>query len=203
VTAQLLLILGGTGEAAALARAALARFGGALDITTSLAGRTRQPSPLPGRVRIGGFGGPAGLAAYLTEHSVDRLIDATHPFAARISTAARSPSAHPTIRYATLPEKTPKTSKRSRGATRHYQQHARASARGWPPSRNSWRCRSYRGSTPWPMTGRKSNPCRRCRISRSTTPIGGRATAPEGSAVVRGPLKEALARLPKKPLGRF
>jgi len=89
VTAQLLLILGGTGEAAALARAALARFGGALDITTSLAGRTRQPSPLPGRVRIGGFGGPAGLAAYLTEHGVDRLIDATHPFAARISTAAR------------------------------------------------------------------------------------------------------------------
>ena len=84
-----LLILGGTGEAAALARAALARFGGALNITTSLAGRTRQPGPLTGRVRIGGFGGAAGLAAYLTEHGVDRLIDATHPFAAQISTAAR------------------------------------------------------------------------------------------------------------------
>ena len=84
-----LLILGGTGEAAALARAALIRFGGALNLTTSLAGRTERPGPLPGRVRIGGFGGAAGLAAYLTEHSVDRVIDATHPFATRISTEAR------------------------------------------------------------------------------------------------------------------
>jgi precorrin-6A/cobalt-precorrin-6A reductase len=89
VTPQELLILGGTGEAAALARAALTRFGGALNITTSLAGRTRQPGPLTARVRIGGFGGAAGLAAYLTEHAVDRLIDATHPFAARISAQAR------------------------------------------------------------------------------------------------------------------
>jgi len=89
VTARELLILGGTGEASALARAALARFGDALNLTTSLAGRTERPGPLPGRVRIGGFGGPAGLAAYLVEHAVDRLIDATHPFAARISTAAR------------------------------------------------------------------------------------------------------------------
>ena len=89
MTAQELLILGGTGEASALARAALARFGDTLNLTTSLAGRTEWPGPLPGRVRIGGFGGPAGLAAYLVERAVDRLIDATHPFAARISTAAR------------------------------------------------------------------------------------------------------------------
>jgi precorrin-6A/cobalt-precorrin-6A reductase len=89
VTAKELLILGGTGEAAMLARAAVARFGDALSLTTSLAGRTERPALLPGRVRIGGFGGAAGLAAYLTEHGVDRLIDATHPFAARISTAAR------------------------------------------------------------------------------------------------------------------
>ena len=89
MTANELLILGGTGEAAALARAALARFGDALNITTSLAGRTERPGPFVGRIRVGGFGGAAGLAAYLTEHGVDRLIDATHPFAARISTAAR------------------------------------------------------------------------------------------------------------------
>ena len=89
MTAQELLILGGTGEASALARAALARFGDALNLTTSLAGRTQYPGPLPGRVRIGGFGGPAGLTAYLAEHNVDRLIDATHPFAARISAEAR------------------------------------------------------------------------------------------------------------------
>jgi precorrin-6A/cobalt-precorrin-6A reductase len=89
VTAKELLILGGTGEAAMLARAAVARFGDALGLTTSLAGRTERPALLPGRVRVGGFGGAAGLAAYLTEHRVDRLIDATHPFAERISTAAR------------------------------------------------------------------------------------------------------------------
>jgi precorrin-6A/cobalt-precorrin-6A reductase len=89
MAAERLLILGGTAEAAALAHAALARFGDAIDVTTSLAGRTERPNPLPGRVRIGGFGGPAGLAAHLTEHEFDRLIDATHPFAAQISTAAR------------------------------------------------------------------------------------------------------------------
>ena len=87
--ADRLLILGGTAEAAALARSALARFGDTLVVTTSLAGRTQRPAPLPGPVRIGGFGGPAGLAAYLTENGVSRLIDATHPFAPRISAEAR------------------------------------------------------------------------------------------------------------------
>jgi precorrin-6A/cobalt-precorrin-6A reductase len=89
VTASTVLILGGTGEAAALASAALDRFGDALEVTTSLAGRTRRPAAIPGRVRIGGFGGPAGLAAYLERHEIDRLVDATHPFAVRISRAAR------------------------------------------------------------------------------------------------------------------
>ena len=89
MTARKLLILGGTAEAAALARAAAGRFGDALAVTTSLAGRTERPGPIPGEVRIGGFGGPAGLAAYLDEHRIDRLIDATHPFAARISAEAR------------------------------------------------------------------------------------------------------------------
>ena len=89
MTAKQLLILGGTAEAAALARGALTRFGDGLQVTTSLAGRTERPGPLPGQIRIGGFGGPPGLAAYLTEHGVDWLIDATHPFATRISAEAR------------------------------------------------------------------------------------------------------------------
>jgi precorrin-6A/cobalt-precorrin-6A reductase len=89
VTTGRLLILGGTSEAVALARAAAARFGDALEVTTSLAGRTERPRPLAGRVRIGGFGGPAGLAAYLAENGIEQLIDATHPFATRISAAAR------------------------------------------------------------------------------------------------------------------
>ena len=58
-------------------------------MTTALAGRTRNPGPIPGNVRIGGFGGAAGLGAYLVEHRIDRLIDATHPFAAEISRSAR------------------------------------------------------------------------------------------------------------------
>ena len=89
MSGERLLILGGTAEAAALAGAALARFGDSLAVTTSLAGRTRRPGPIPGAVRIGGFGGPEGLARYLREHGIGRLIDATHPFAAGISAAAR------------------------------------------------------------------------------------------------------------------
>ena len=89
MAARRLLILGGTAEAVALARGVYARFDDTLEVTTSLAGRTQSPAPLPGQVRIGGFGGPAGLAAYLAEHAVDRLIDATHPFATRIASEAR------------------------------------------------------------------------------------------------------------------
>ncbi|MGE5270900.1 MAG: cobalt-precorrin-6A reductase [Thiohalocapsa sp.] len=84
-----LLILGGTGEAAALAGAVVARYGERLAVTTALAGRTRHPGPIAGNVRIGGFGGADGLAAYLLEQQIDRLIDATHPFAAEISRSAR------------------------------------------------------------------------------------------------------------------
>jgi len=82
------LILGGTAEARALAEAALARFGQTLRVTTSLAGRTSHNAILPGDVRRGGFGGAEGLAAFLQAAAVDLVIDATHPFAAKISAAA-------------------------------------------------------------------------------------------------------------------
>src|SRR5260370_41397261 len=90
MTGRHLLILGGTGEAAAWARAALAGWGDKMPVTTALAGRTRRPGPIAGTVRIGGFGGAAGLAAYVIDQEIDRLIDATHPFAAEISRAARA-----------------------------------------------------------------------------------------------------------------
>jgi precorrin-6A/cobalt-precorrin-6A reductase len=57
MTPQHLLILGGTGEATALARGALSRFGDSMAVTSAIAGRTRHPGPIPGQVRIGGFGG--------------------------------------------------------------------------------------------------------------------------------------------------
>ena len=85
-----LLILGGTGEAAALAQAAGARFETGLEIVSSLAGRTSEPRPLPGTVRTGGFGGSEGLARWLRESEIDLLVDATHPYATRISTNARA-----------------------------------------------------------------------------------------------------------------
>lgn len=76
-----LLILGGSAEAADLARAAVERFGKSLRVVTSLAGRTAAPKKLAGETRIGGFGGVAGLTAYLQAEDVRLVIDALHPFA--------------------------------------------------------------------------------------------------------------------------
>ena len=59
-----ILVLGGTGEARALA-AALADDGAV--VVTSLAGRVARPRLPVGKVRVGGFGGIEGLAAYLSE----------------------------------------------------------------------------------------------------------------------------------------
>lgn len=81
-----LLILGGTREAAELA--ARAEDAGACQVITSLAGRTRKPSPPAGLVRSGGFGGAEGLARYLVDEAIALVVDATHPFAARISAHA-------------------------------------------------------------------------------------------------------------------
>jgi precorrin-6A/cobalt-precorrin-6A reductase len=81
-----ILILGGTAEARQLAARLAGRAG--LDITLSLAGRTASPAPQSVPVRIGGFGGAAGLADYLVKERVDVLIDATHPYANVISANA-------------------------------------------------------------------------------------------------------------------
>jgi precorrin-6A/cobalt-precorrin-6A reductase len=82
------LILGGTAEAMALAETLVDWPG--LRVITSLAGRTRVPARPPGEVRIGGFSGADGLAQYLGETGVDAVVDATHPFATRISANART-----------------------------------------------------------------------------------------------------------------
>jgi len=80
------LILGGTGDARQLAERLAKRDD--LRVTLSLAGRTAAPLQPDAAVRSGGFGGVEGLAHYLWEERVDALIDATHPFAARISANA-------------------------------------------------------------------------------------------------------------------
>lgn len=87
VRPQRILVLGGTVEAGALVRR-LAALPDRFDVTLSLAGRTAAPRPEPVRTRIGGFGGAAGLAAFVAERGIARVVDATHPFAARISANA-------------------------------------------------------------------------------------------------------------------
>jgi precorrin-6A/cobalt-precorrin-6A reductase len=86
-----ILILGGTTEARRLAERLAHRTN--LAVTLSLAGRTASPAPQPVPVRVGGFGGAAGLAAWLEAQTIDLLIDATHPYAAQISANAAEAAA--------------------------------------------------------------------------------------------------------------
>src|SRR4029077_5597975 len=81
------LVLGGTAEARALA-GALA--GGRARAISSLAGRVAEPRLPQGEVRVGGFGGPEALAAWLAGRGIAAVVDATHPFAQRLSASAAS-----------------------------------------------------------------------------------------------------------------
>lgn len=80
------LILGGTAEASALAK--LIAGDNRFQPTLSLAGRTASPATPPIPYRVGGFGGWEGLAAWIKAEGVSAVVDATHPFAARISANA-------------------------------------------------------------------------------------------------------------------
>jgi len=84
------LVLGGTTEGRELASACAAVPG--LEVISSLAGRTRTPILPAGAVRIGGFGGVAGLVSYLRAEAIDAVVDATHPFAATITANAAAAS---------------------------------------------------------------------------------------------------------------
>lgn len=59
-----------------------------LDGTVSFAGRVDRPVRQPLPQRVGGFGGAAGLAEYIRDNAITHVIDATHPFAAQMSTNA-------------------------------------------------------------------------------------------------------------------
>ncbi|WP_421701741.1 cobalt-precorrin-6A reductase [Aliiroseovarius sp.] len=77
-----ILVLGGTSEASALARALADRGDEAL---FSYAGRTLSPVAQPLPTRVGGFGGVDGLSAFLKAEGITGVVDATHPFAAQMS----------------------------------------------------------------------------------------------------------------------
>lgn len=68
-------------EATALAQA-LAERG--VRGTVSFAGRVERPQRQPLPQRVGGFGGPDGLAAWLRAEGISHVVDATHPFAAQM-----------------------------------------------------------------------------------------------------------------------
>ena len=94
-----LLILGGTGEARELAGRLVAL---GHEVTTSLAGRTSAPMLPAGDLRVGKFGGIAGLVGYLQARGFDRLVDATHPYAGLISinaVAASERTKIPLVRF--------------------------------------------------------------------------------------------------------
>jgi precorrin-6A/cobalt-precorrin-6A reductase len=82
------LILGGTSEASELATKMATRADFA--VISSFAGRVSQPRLPAGIVRVGGFGGVTGLISYLVNEEIEVVIDATHPFASKISGNAES-----------------------------------------------------------------------------------------------------------------
>ena len=94
-----ILILGGTAEARELANRLVAA---GHDVITSLAGRTQDPKLPQGGLRMGKFGGIPGLSAYLRVAGIERLVDATHPYAGMMSinaVAAALATGVPLVRY--------------------------------------------------------------------------------------------------------
>jgi precorrin-6A/cobalt-precorrin-6A reductase len=85
VNRGVVLVLGGTAEGRQLAEELVAD---GVAVMSSLAGRVSSPRLPAGETRIGGFGGAEGLAEYLVQHRIRAVVDATHPFAARITANA-------------------------------------------------------------------------------------------------------------------
>ena len=94
-----ILLLGGTREANDLADA-LAVVG--TDAIYSYAGRTRAPQSTSLPTRVGGFGGVEGLRAFLRDNRIGQVIDATHPFAATMSSNAVTACAAEGVKLAAL-----------------------------------------------------------------------------------------------------
>ena len=94
-----LLLLAGTGEAKTIA-ARLHASG--IPAIASLAGASRAPAPLALTTRTGGFGGEAAFRTYLNDQAITAVLDATHPFAERISQRTARVCADLSIPYCQL-----------------------------------------------------------------------------------------------------
>jgi precorrin-6A/cobalt-precorrin-6A reductase len=88
-----ILLLGGTGDALIIARQLAPQH------IYSLAGLGKVPTDLRCAVRVGGFGGAAGLAEFIATKNIQLLCDATHPYAAQISANAARAAAQCEIPY--------------------------------------------------------------------------------------------------------
>ncbi|MGF6888401.1 precorrin-6A/cobalt-precorrin-6A reductase [Nocardia sp. GAS34] len=86
-----ILLLGGTREAREIAETGTDER--EFELVSSLAGRVRDPVLPAGPVRVGGFGGVDGLREWLAANDIDAVVDATHPFAGRISAHAAAAAA--------------------------------------------------------------------------------------------------------------
>jgi precorrin-6A/cobalt-precorrin-6A reductase len=98
---DIILILGGTREAAELAAELVAQTPRPAS-SPRLPDAPRSPPRSP-ETRTGGFGGVDGLGRYLRETGVTRLIDATHPFARQISANAVEAAGSPAFRLRSEP----------------------------------------------------------------------------------------------------
>ena len=94
-----ILVFGGTGDARLLA-GALIEAGFA--VITALAGVTSAPLLPPGEIHRGGFGGKAGISAFVARGGIAAIVDATHPFAVQISRHACGAAADRGIPYLRL-----------------------------------------------------------------------------------------------------
>jgi precorrin-6A/cobalt-precorrin-6A reductase len=94
------LILGGTTDANQLAAAVAGDA--RLDPILSYAGSTENPKRPPITWRVGGFGGIDGLIDYLRVEKIERVVDATHPFAAQMSAHAIAACAATGVRLLAL-----------------------------------------------------------------------------------------------------
>jgi precorrin-6A/cobalt-precorrin-6A reductase len=77
-----MLLLGGVTDALAIARTLGPQH------IYSLAGVGRVPTNLNCQLRVGGYGGAHGLAQFIRDEQVDLILDATHPYAAQMSSNA-------------------------------------------------------------------------------------------------------------------